>query len=67
VVQRLGLGVSASRVAVACRGILLPDAAALRDVRDALWAPTGCAFHMVLRYALRPPQQRLGSPPQQHI
>jgi hypothetical protein len=54
VVQRLGLGVPARRVAVACRGILLADAATLREVHAGLWAPAGCGFDLVLRYALRP-------------
>lgn len=53
--HRLGLAVPAARVAVSCRGLLLADAAALRDVRDGLWAPARCPLHMVLRYALRPP------------
>jgi hypothetical protein len=54
VVQRLGLRLPASRVAVACRGILLADAVTVRDVHAALWAPAGCGFDLVLRYALRP-------------
>ncbi len=54
VVQRLGLRVPASRVAVVCRGILLADGATVRDVHAGLWAPAGCGFDLVLRYALRP-------------